>query len=360
MRRVGHMLLVVTALVGVGCGDDSSSATSPTETTVSPLSALLGYQNETPEESRRKQLEVENLTAECMREEGWEYQPVDWAAQGLQQDQPTEEWGSDAFGEKYGYGVVYNYETYEEQNILNDGEVPEGQEFVDPNQDYVTSLSEDEQQQYYESLYGDQSSTEATYVSNADGEDATADTEAAIVPFGAQGCQGIADEEVYATADPTRDNPDLQDRLSEYYENQQDDPKIEAATQEWLACVEDKIGDIEVNGGPPKQIWDMYQYIDNLRFAAMGLELVPWDGEEQLDDMYSGMTNEDGTGTAYVGKPQVIPEAELETLRQTELDTWRDDRACQDKARIKEIQLQAEQDFVEQLRAEFPELGSGS
>ena len=86
-----------------------------------PLAELMGWQGESPEESRRKQLEVEDLVATCMREEGWEYIPVDYAAQYPEQDESIElQQDPEAFGEKYGYGVVYNYEQWEEPSLLGE------------------------------------------------------------------------------------------------------------------------------------------------------------------------------------------------------------------------------------------------
>jgi len=343
--------------LGAGCGSESGAGTEATDTTVSPLAQLLGYQNETPEESRRKQLEAENLIAECMREEGWEYIPVDWAAQESSQGEPDELWGTEAFGKKYGYGVVYNYEQYEEPGLLNPDQAHKVDPSADPNQDYVQSLTEAEQAQYQESLYGPMSAEFGGPTVEAQTEDSTIEAQQMIE---VQGCNGTAYEEVYGSTDPTRDNPDLAARVEEYYTAQQDDPRLQAANEAWAACLAAKVGDIDIAGSPLKKPTDMYQYVDNLKYEAMGLERVPWDGTKEIENMWTGSTNEDGTGYAYVGQPHVIAEDDLERLRVTELDLWAKDYGCGKDARLLEIQAEVEQDFVEQLRSEFPELGSGT
>src|SRR5690606_37072958 len=127
-------------------GDDGDDGEADGGDTDSPLAALLGWEAN-PIEDRRRQLEVEELTSACMRDQGFEYEPVDWSAQanpedGLQFTDPV------AFGEKYGYGVMRSYELYE----IGDG--GESQVVEDPNQEYVAGLSPDEQNAYYEALHG--------------------------------------------------------------------------------------------------------------------------------------------------------------------------------------------------------------
>ncbi len=64
-----------------------------------------------PVEQRRQELEIQEKVADCMQAEGWEYTPVDWSAQMPESDVDMSD--PEAYGEKYGYGVMYNYETYE-------------------------------------------------------------------------------------------------------------------------------------------------------------------------------------------------------------------------------------------------------
>ncbi len=81
LRR--RALAAASAMVLLGaCGDggsggDGSESGDPAD---SPLSVLFGGGDSTAE-ARAKQLEQEEAVALCMKENGWEYTPVDWEAQ---------------------------------------------------------------------------------------------------------------------------------------------------------------------------------------------------------------------------------------------------------------------------------------
>jgi hypothetical protein len=346
--------LLLGVVAGCGAGGESSDDTAEESDDAegafeSPLAELMGWQGESPEESRRKQLEVEDLVATCMREEGWEYIPVDYAAQYPEQDESIElQQDPEAFGEKYGYGVVYNYEQWEEPSLLGE-ENPRDVAFEDPNMAYVEGLTESETEAYYESLYG------KAVASTVPAEEES--TPVMVAPTD-QGCMGRANAEVYG-ADPMMEDPDLQERLNEYFEDTQNDPRLADANAAWSECMGDELEGIEVAGQPIDGPDDVYGYIDQLKYKAMGLEIVPFDDSEGAkEDMYTAWTDEDGAGEAAIGEPQPISEGDLEELRALELDLWAKDWACQEEADMRAIRLQIEEDLVEELRAEFPELGS--
>ena len=378
-RATGRACLALAALVALtSCGsNDSSDDPAGTGTTISPLAELMGWQNDSPEESRRKQLQVEDLTAECMREEGWEYTPVDWSAQMPDQEVDNALMNDpEAFGKKYGYGVVHNYEQWEEPQLRGEeGGVKEpGPIVTDPNQEYVSQLSPSESEEYYKSLYGggmdvpastiavDGATEESTdEVSSSDGEFATAPANAAVaVPVRPedQGCSGRANAEVYG-ADPMQSNPDLQERMNEYWEDSQNDPRLLAAGDAWAECMAGTVDGLEAAGEPITKPEQMYSYLDRLKYEAMGLEIVPFDQDDPDQQYYTAWTDDSGTGEAAVGEPSPIPEDALEELRQIELDLWAKDWGCQEDADIADIRRQIEQELVDELRAEFPELGGG-
>ena len=368
--------MAVAALLGAAglsaCG--SSAGDQPaasTGTTVGPLAELMGWSSDSPEESRRKQLQVEDLVAECMREEGWEYIPVDWSAQSSDQTEDMSLMNDpEAYGKKYGYSVVHNYELWEEPSLSGDGEAqPGGQEVVDPNQDYVSQLSQSENEEYYASLYGRGSMTEGTAVAATDVAVASDDTAVAATVSASpvspedQGCSGRASAQVYGS-DPMQSNPDLQERMNEFWQDSQNDPRLLTAADQWVECMADVIDGVEVAGGPIEKPDQMYSYVDRMKYELMGLEIVPFvegdaSGGEGGTNYYTAWTDEDGKGEAAVGEPQPIDEADLEELRQTELDLWAKDWACQQEADIAGIRTQIEQELVDQLRADFPELGPG-
>jgi hypothetical protein len=353
----------MVAIALSACGDDSVAPAESTGTTVSPLSELMGWTNASPEESRRQQLQVEDLVAACMREEGWEYIPVDWMAASPDQDEDSALVNDpQAYGEKYGYGVVRNYEQWEEPSLLGEEPADGGAQVDDPNQDYVSSLSEDENEQYYASLYGQQSDVTASTVSASGDDDVAVAGTAAAAPVRMedQGCTGQAQAEVYGS-DPMQDNPDLQERMNEFWQDSESDPRLVEASETWTDCMSDAVAGLEVAGVPITKPDQMYSYFDKLKYQAMGLEIVPFeDGEDSDVAYYTAWTDDDGKGEAAVGEPTPIPEADLEELRTTELDMWKQDNQCQQEADFTGIRAQIEQELVDELRADFPELGSGA
>jgi hypothetical protein len=373
MRRACAAVVIVVGLSS--CGDASTDETESTGTTISPLAELMGWQNDSPEEARRKQLQVEELTAECMREEGWEYTPVDWSAQGPEMSTEDETLMADqeAYGKKYGYGVVHNYERWEEPS-LNGEEVigKDPRQFEDPNQEYISTLSPSESEEYYQSLYGGGFSRSgdvavgfgtapATAAPDSDPTATTASVDVTSVPVPMrpedQGCSGRANAEVYGT-DPMQSNPDLQSRMNDYWEDSQNDPRLLSANDEWFECMADVVDGLVEAGQPITKPEQMYSYLDRLKYEAMGLEIVPFDQSNTDEEYYTAWSDESGKGEAAVGDPVPISEAELEELRQTELELWEKDWECQQDADFAEIRLQIEQELVDELRADFPELGS--
>jgi hypothetical protein len=360
VRLVGLGAVALFALTACGGGGDGSSD----DATASPLADLMGWGDYDAVETRRQDLAVEEAIVACMREEGFEYQPQDYSSQydsgagdedyALQQDSP------EAYGEKYGYGVVRNYELYEEPYIGDEGEGGgfSGPGFDDPNEDYVMSLSDSERDAYYEVLYGppqqeqmyDETDPEGTQVMYAP-------------PLEDQGCQGKARLEV--VGDEPMNDPEIQEALNDVFSAQQDDPRMEDAQLEWVDCMGDTTTEYDVPDGMTIERPDsMYQLLEALKATAMGQQTLPIDPDtgEPIGDFddsqgYSSYQNEDGTGFAYVGERTVIPEEALERLRADELALWAKDWGCQKDADIQDLRLQVEQDAVDDLVARFPQLG---
>jgi len=377
-------IAIAAALGAAGCGTgegttggggDGGDGAAAATTTISPLSALMGWTNDSPEEGRRKQLQVEQLVAECMREEGWEYTPVDYAAQ----DQPAADPDAElqmtdpvAFGEKHGYGVAYYYDLYEADTLANGTETASGGKpqamgrdgsVTDPNAEYVASLSTSEQEEYNASLYGKQSAVDGGYSTSA--ADATIDgTAAASAPVAVsladQGCYGQADAQVYPQNEAAND-PDVQARMNDYWDGLQQLPELVAAYEDWAACMSKDGEIVGPTGDPVTTPNDMYSYVDGLKSAALGLEAQPMTQDElnKGGDYYSASMDANGKGIAWVGDATPMSDAALEELRTTEVRLWKLDHACQVTARIAEIQAEAEQHFVDDLKAEFPELAGG-
>lgn len=323
----GRRALILAAAAAVflsacGGGDSSSEdepAGNPNDPRNSPLAQLLGWGGDTAEQ-RARDLEVQQQMAQCMQDEGWEYQPVDWNAQMGDLNAEFEMQLSDpeAYGEKYGYGVVRGYESQ--------GDMMNGSTFEDPNQDYMMSLTPDEMEAYQEALYGEQPEF-------VDGE------EFVMPPIEEQGCNGQAMLAVYGE-NSAMTNSDVQERVSEMFESMDADPDVADAIDAWAACMREQDASYEWES-PEDVINSFYDRLNELQ------------GFGSMDD--GGMTMST-TAVGPGGMPE-IDEADLEELRQDELTTWRHDWDCQQEADIAQVRRDAEERMVDELLAEFPELG---
>jgi hypothetical protein len=168
-----------------------------------------------------QQLLIEEKVAACMTNEGFEYIPVDWSQNSS--DYSGEEWlpEDEEWVAQYGWGIV----TYPGQMDIFDG--PDVNEFVDPNQEYVASLSESEQSAYYEILYG----------VGPSGDDPFEEYEYNVEEAG---CYGQAQFEVQGPdpwTEPT--NQALLDSMHSIWERVESDPRIAEANAAWASCMED-------------------------------------------------------------------------------------------------------------------------
>jgi hypothetical protein len=191
----------------------------------SPLNTYLNSQDgmsqeEMEERMIAQQQLIEEHVAECMTEEGFEYIPVDqsqfggFTTSGDEWDPDSREWV-----EEYGYGAI-NYPGRDDQ--------PEpGEEFVDPNQEYVASLSESEMAAYYETLYGPQPTEEEM------GEDGSYEYD----PENA-GCYGRAQLETTGEDPYSSDEfKPIMEALNEFYTNLQSDPALADLNDAWSSCM---------------------------------------------------------------------------------------------------------------------------
>ncbi|SDC36177.1 hypothetical protein SAMN05216410_1722 [Sanguibacter gelidistatuariae] len=188
------------------------------------MSAAFGEYDQ--EESTRQQAEVENLVAECMAAEGFEYTPQDYSSMSMSfneddfADMNTEEWVA-----KNGYGMSMGMEATEEPT---DGEPT--QEWVDPNADYVATLSETEMTAFYEVLYGVQP------------EMTEEEMETYEYNWEDSGCQGSAQHEISGDEQDIYSDPrfeDLMDSMNELYTSAQKDPRVVELSAKWADCMAD-------------------------------------------------------------------------------------------------------------------------
>ncbi len=342
-------LLCVPLLAACGSSGNAVSDADLRNPTKGPMAKLLGYDT-SPAEQRAQQLQVQQVMAECMKAEGWEYSPVDYSAQMGAYSEEYDMQMSDpiGYGEKYGYGVVRGYDMNTEQQNTDGG----GESFVDPNQDYMMTLSEDEMQQYQEAMYGQQSFDDGG-VSMDDGSE---DSIPEMPKLEDQGCNGKATLEV--VGDTVWGNQDLMTRLNDMETDSENDPDVKAATEKWVACMS-KIDETYTWSTPD----EIQSYLYDKLSQAQGFGSMPVD--DGSGDDGSGDSSGDGTTEATIAASEptfdengmpVVDEAAIEDLRKEEMQIWTDDQTCFDSSKLYEVRREAEQRFADQLLEEFPEL----
>lgn len=309
-------MLPVALLVGAGFALSACSLIPGVgETKLDPLktplseytSAMYGEQDD--DFYTKQSQEVENMVAECMNDQGFEYTPVDQTQYSNFDDFDWQERQTKEWVIANGYGVNLTEEQQQEQEDQWD-------DFEDPNADYTASLSESESAAYWEALYGPQPTEEEM---NDDGsyeynwEDG--------------GCYGLADHEV--RGDQTYDQDQFKpifDAMNKLYEDQSKDPRIKKLDAAWASCMADA-------GYPDfKAKWD----------AANSIY-------EQQNEFWEN--NPDGEAPS---KEQVAE------WREVELDTALADFTCGEEVdytqKQLEVQYELEEQFIKDHKAELDAL----
>lgn len=213
------IVLGVAVLLLAGCAGPAGGEKLDAEK--SPLSEYFDaiYGNQDEDAWAKQQEEVEELVAACMTDEGFEYIPVDQDQYNfIDEDGP--EWGTREFVELNGYGMQQSEEDIEKMNA-------DAEDYVDPNQDYVSSLSESEQAAFYEVLYGP-------------GQPETIEGEEYEYDWTTAGCYGAAQHEVQGEM-PYDDEKyeSLFDDLEKMYNDLSKTPETKKADADWADCMAD-------------------------------------------------------------------------------------------------------------------------
>lgn len=322
IRRASAPLsaLAALALLLSGCsgseGNDSGSSADAREE--SPLAKYLNAAygaDLSPEEQEEtfaeQQREQEELVAQCMQEEGFEYTPATDTGMFFSSGEDME-WKPDdrEWVSQYGYGAVES--PFSE-------EPPPEEEFVDPNADYVASLSESEQAAFYEALHGPMPTEEEM----AEGGEFEYDWTQA-------GCQGAAQQEV-AGEDPSQSEEfkPLFDAINELYTDMESWPGMAELDAEWATCMED---------------------------AGQGGHANPMEAQnsiyDELNKIYENMgMSEDPTAT---GEPD---QAKMDEIAEREVTLALADLDCREETdyrdRHLEITSEVEQQFIDDHKAEL-------
>jgi hypothetical protein len=194
------------------------------------IASLMGAPDYTNVDQTALQQKIEEAVATCMTAAGWEYIPVQYPDQGMNVT-PTDE-DEVARIKREGLGITYY--------LLNDGSNGLASDdpwssFVDPNQEYVSTLSESEQKAYNASLYGSEEEIAAATTTETDPNTG----EEYQVQSGNLGCQG--EGQTAANGGDITNSPKYWDAMQGYYDDLQQrvtsDPRMVKLNDAWSACM---------------------------------------------------------------------------------------------------------------------------
>lgn len=240
-RIVGATAAVALALTLSACGGGGGGSGSTDSPSKGPRLGAIDqlWQDKSgdydQDAANAEQMKVEELVAKCMTDQGFEYTPVDYSsmngnamAMPAGDDGSDLEWGTLEFAKKYGYGQTTN-PWGDPVDQPTDG----GQEWVDPNQAYLESMTETEMTAYQTALYG----VQPNFTDDADWENWNPTWEE-------QGCYGAAQHEVNPnmTSGGSEDEnkwADLEAEMQTMYESLESDPRVTEAVAKWASCMAD-------------------------------------------------------------------------------------------------------------------------
>lgn len=329
----GAVLVLVAALAacsngnGGGSGGDLTWEDSPINGYFEAFNVMGDMSQEEQQafydERNRKQ---EDLVAQCMADQGFEYNPQDTGGTVIigSEDEDGPQWGTVEYAQQYGYGA---FTWYDEQPMPEDGEATE---WVDPNQDIIDSMSESELTAWQEALWGAPSDEEFDPDAEADYEWNWEDG----------GCYGWAQHELEAD-DPWMamnslyEDPrfaELFEQMGEVWTKAESDPRMVDLNGKWSSCMADA-GYTFAN--PSEASNSIYELQNGL-----------WEGHED-DPEWPGPSEED-----------------IAPLKEQELATAVADFTCQDEVNYQQeqmsIQFKVEQEFVDANKDALEELSAAA
>lgn len=300
--------MVGAVLLLAGCTGTSVDASDEKVSPLSEYFIALSGGDLSPEEQEAKYAaedkQREELMAQCMQDEGFEYVPVPTTNVSFD---TGEEWKPDdrEFVSQWGYGAV-EYPGGDEE--------PAPEEMTsDPNADYISSLSESEQTAFYEALYGPTPSEEEL------SEDGSYEYD-----WQTAGCSGWASHEIGGD-DPLQSDEfaDVMDAINTLYEDTASLPEIAELDRAWSTCM-------DAAGYPG--------------FATQS------DAQNSIYDELNALYEE---GTSETG----VDQAQLDAVHEREVELALADLDCREeldyRKTYEKAQFAAEEAFIEDHKAEL-------
>jgi hypothetical protein len=325
VRSAASSFLVIGLVAGCGGGSKASSVKS--KASASPFDDLFG----TSDQFKERQRKVEEKIAQCMKDKGWTYTPVDvdrafGSPTGENFDEPT-------FRLKYGYGISIQ----PEQTPGND------KPFIDPNGEFVNRLPEGEQQQYYKDLEGPESVAPV---------DTPINDEPITAPPLAdrKGCRAEGERSVGGNVFDDPKYTKVFETLGQGLEN---DPRIAEATDKWSVCMKQ-------GGFTYAKPDDIFQSLQNRMTVLQGGDPNDVGGGPVVATTAAPASTGapipiEGGGIGTGGNYREPDPVELKKLQADELAIAKVDAGCT-KKHLDKVRKQVEQELYDQIIQQFPEL----
>ena len=232
----------------------------------------------------RQEQQVQELIAECMTREGFEYIPA---------IRPIDDFGFGGpgdveFAADFGFGITTFYGETEPPWFQDD--------WIDPNQAIIEGLSESERNAYYDTLHGSSFSsgsfgfdTDSTIATSEDGSE----SEEVVVDNGFEGCSGQAYEEVYAFDDLQEVYEQLD--LSSLYERVEADPRAAKIYAEWSECMAERGYDYEDPDTLYESVYTEFQERLEEIVGSTGGFFDPFAGmsDEEIEELMTSLSPEE-------------------------------------------------------------------
>lgn len=373
MMRRWISLLAVLALAVAACGGagsaDSDSPGSGGETDgtgsspddsgppsdeADSLAAFFGWDQEFNESDWADQeARVQEAIRVCMAEEGFEYQPMIYS-QGV--SSPVDDWDEEEWVRTQGFGITTHFGNAEEFQ-------GEAEEWTDPNEEMLNSMSEGEQQAWYAALYGtEEEQMEGSYT-EVDSE--TGDEYQVMEGYGA-GCQGKASEAEYGSQSGGDLWEELGPDMEAMYARVSSDPRMIELQQEWSTCMAEAGYEYTSPDAMHENIYDdFYQRFEEI-VGPNGGYADPFEGwnEDEINAFFEEKSQEEIDAFFREEESKARQDVDMEALgvlQQEEIDVAVADFECRgDYWEVyQEVSMDYEADFIAQNREKLEQIRDG-